>query len=397
VSPARRRGGGAAAEPPATLEQLLAAKEVVVTCGSGGVGKTTTAAALATMAAVHLGGSVLVLTVDPAKRLADALGLGELGNVERRVAPAAFDAVGVKPRGELWAAMLDTKASWDDLVRRQAPDARTRDAILANPLYANLTGRFVQSHDYIAMERLHEIHASGRYDLVVVDTPPSRHALDLLDAPGRMADFFGGRLLRWLTAPYRSRVFSAATRPLTSVADRILGAHFLGDIADFFVLLQTMESGFIQRAREVQRVLADRRTTFCVVTTLEPAPAREACFFVDALDERGLALGAVIVNKALPGWLADAEPAAAARVLQDRAEELGAELAAAVDDSATRTARVLHEVAESFANYAVVAKREAEQRAELAHSAEVLVTVPLLPDPVTDLDGLLRLGSHCWS
>ena len=116
--------------------------------------------------------------------------------------PAAFRAAGLKPRGELWAAMLDTKASWDDLIRRHAPDERTRDAILVNPLYENITARFVQSHDYIAMERLHELHSSGRYDLIVVDTPPTRNALDFLDAPERMEEFFGGRLLRWLTAPH---------------------------------------------------------------------------------------------------------------------------------------------------------------------------------------------------
>ncbi len=154
------RGRRASAEPTATLEQLLAAKEVVVTCGSGGVGKTTTAAALAMMAALHLGGRVLVLTVDPARRLADALGLERIGNTERPVPPEAFAEAGLKPRGELWAAMLDTKASWDDLIRRHAPDVRTRDAILANPLYGNITAQFVQSHDYIAIERLQELHSS---------------------------------------------------------------------------------------------------------------------------------------------------------------------------------------------------------------------------------------------
>ncbi len=187
-----------------SLEQLLAAKEIVIHCGSGGVGKTTTAAAAAAMAATHLGGKVLVLTVDPARRLANALGLETFGNVETQVSLDAFSAAGVEPRGELWAAMLDTKQSWDDLVARHAPDAATRDAILANPLYQNITGRFVQSHDYIAMERLYEIHKSGRYDLIIVDTPPTRNAIDFLEAPERMADFFSSRLLRMLTAPGRS-------------------------------------------------------------------------------------------------------------------------------------------------------------------------------------------------
>ena len=135
--------------------------------------------------------------------------------------------------------MLDTKQSWDDLVRLHAPDAATRDAILANPLYQNITGKFVQSHDYVAMERLYEIHTSGRYDLIVVDTPPTRNAIDFLDAPDRMADFFSSRLLRWLITPYRSRLVSFASKPFYSVADRILGTQFLEDIAEFFMLFQT--------------------------------------------------------------------------------------------------------------------------------------------------------------
>jgi len=380
----------------ATLEQLLAAKEVVVTCGSGGVGKTTTAAALATMAAVHLGGRVLVLTVDPARRLADALGLDRIGNIEHVVPPEAFAEAGLKPRGELWAAMLDTKASWDDLIRRHAPDERTRDAILANPLYENITSQFIESHDYIAVERLHELHSSGRFDLIVVDTPPTRNALDLLDAPGRMEEFFGGRLLRWLTAPIRNRVVGAASRPFLNMADRILGAHFLQDISEFFVLLQSMEAGFVTRAREVSRVMADSRSTFCVVTTLETAAAREAAFFVDQLHRRDLHLGAVIVNKALPPYLHEEGPAASAAKLHDDASAIADAVAAVLKAPPTRIGRVLIEVAESFDNYAVVAKREAEQSTELAAVADVVVTVPILDEPVNDLASLVRLGECCW-
>jgi anion-transporting ArsA/GET3 family ATPase len=379
-----------------TLEQLLSAKEVVVTCGAGGVGKTTTAASLATMAALHLGGRVLVLTIDPARRLADALGLDGIGNEERRVGREAFAAAGLRPRGELWAAMLDTKASWDDLVRQHAPDPRTRDAILANPLYENITARFVQSHDYIAMERLLELHTSGRYDLIVVDTPPTRNALDFLDAPDRMEEFFSGRLLRWLTAPMRSRVVGAASRPFLTIADRVLGARFLQDIAEFFTLMQSMQRGFVDRARSVSALMADARTAFCVVTTLETAPAREAAFFVEELRRRGLPLGAVIVNKALPEWLLDEGPSAVAERFCDAPGPLAAAVGDQVDATKGRIRGVLEAVGESFANYAVVATREAEQRAELAAGADVLVTVPVLDEPVSDLAGLVRLGRCCW-
>jgi len=396
--PSRARPASATAAL-ATLEQLLSAKEIVVTCGSGGVGKTTTAAALGAMAASQLGGKVLVVTVDPARRLATALGLEQFGNVEKRVEDKLFVDAGIEPRGELWAAMLDTKQSWDDLIRTHAPDDATRDAILANPLYKNVTGKFVQSHDYIAMERLYEIHSSGRYDLIVVDTPPTRNALDFLEAPERMADFFSSRLLRWLIAPYRSRLYNAASRPFYSIADRILGSQFLGDIAEFFILFQTMYDGFVERAQAVTRTLEDRRTTFVVVTTLEPAPVREADFFIDALDERGFHLGAVVLNKVLPSYLLDRGATAAARRVVAEAEEVAVAVAAGsrgvLADEGMVT-RVVREVGESFLNYRVLASREAEQRAELSRKPELVATVPYFDTDVHDLAGLLRLGEQFW-
>jgi anion-transporting ArsA/GET3 family ATPase len=389
----------AAANASGTVEQLLASREIVVTCGSGGVGKTTTAAAAGAMAAGHLGGKVLVVTVDPARRLATALGLERFGNVETRVPDKLFLDAGVEPRGELWAAMLDTKLSWDELVRAHAPDVQTRDAILANPLYQNITGKFVQSHDYIAMERLYEIHASGRYDLIVVDTPPTRNAIDFLEAPERMADFFSSRLLRWLIAPYRSRLYNAASKPFYSIADRVLGSQFLGDIADFFVLFQTMYDGFVERAQAVTRTLADRRTTFVVVTTLEPAPVREADYFIDALDQRGFDLGAVVLNKVLPRYLLDRGATALARRAVTESDDLGEAIAASGRGKladAAMVSRVVSEVGESFLNYRVVASREAEQRALLSLRPQVVASVPFFDHDIHDLAGLLQLGEQFW-
>ena len=172
--------------------------------------------------------------------------------------------------------MLDTKAGWDDLIRRHAPDAKVRDAVLANPLYQNITGRFVHSHDYLAMEQLHELHAVGRYDLVIVDTPPSRNALDLLDAPARMREFFGSRLLRWLTVPYRSRLFTVASKPFYQVADRVLGQRVPAGHRRVLRALPGDGEGLRRPRREVEALLADPRTTFLVVSTLETAPAHEA-------------------------------------------------------------------------------------------------------------------------
>ena len=322
---------------------------------------------------------------------------GASATTATRVPDSAFADAGVEPRGELWAAMLDTKAGWDELIRRHAPDARVRASVLANPLYQNITSRFVHSHDYLAMERLHELHASGRYDLIIVDTPPSRNALDVLDAPGRMKEFFGSRLLRWLTVPYRSRLFTAASKPFYQVADRVLGSRFLQDIAEFFILFQAMEDGFVAHAREVERLLADPRTTFVVVSTLEAAPSHEAAYLARELSRRELHLGAIIANRVLPSSFTAKPAAASARKLLKLADEgspLVDEVAAATESEPRVVGTVLREIAGRFHDISVVATREAERRAELSALAPLLVAVPVLDHDVNDLGDLLEVGEH---
>ena len=384
------------------LDRLVAAKEVIVACGPGGVGKTTTAAAHGAAVAQRSPGRVLVLTVDPARRLADALGTGRLGNDVQQVPADAFAAAGARPKGELWAAMLDTAASWDALVRRHAPDGATTQRILSNPLYRNITGRFARSHEYIAMERLHELRAEGNFDLLVVDTPPSNDALDFLDAPERMAEFFGSGLLRWLVTPYRSRLVNLASRPFYQVADRILGTQFLEDIAEFFLLFQQMHDGFIHRARSVAQMLRDPATTFMVVTTLESAPATEALRLAGELAKRQLHLGLVVANKALPGSFADPGAAQVADALAAHADEVGAAIAAGKAAPApladgARVARVAGEIGRSFTNFRQVAQREATLLGELAEIHEVAVTVPHLARDVVDLSTLLEVGRHLFA
>ncbi|MDQ3946233.1 MAG: AAA family ATPase [Actinomycetota bacterium] len=414
------------ASSPTGLDRLLAAKEIAIFCGPGGVGKTSVAAAAAAGAAARLGGKVLVVTVDPARRLADALGVAGLGNREREVPAKRLVAAGLQPfrghpepralqghpepraRGGLWAAMLDTKQSWDDLVLRHAPDEETAYRILENRLYDNITARFVQSHDYIAMERLHEIHRSGVYDLIVVDTPPSRNAIDFIEAPRRMAEFFGSPLLKWLTMPYRlggrrgARMVTLASRPFYRVADRILGSQFLEDIAEFFLNFQSMYEGFVERARAVERLLRDRRTTFVVISTLEPAPVREAEFFVSALAERRLHLGALVLNKTLPDYLLGTSGEAVARALCRDPEGAARALVPGSGGPSRKSldpatvSRVLHTVGESFLNFSVVAKREAELRAELAAVPDLVLSVPYFEADVHDLTGLARMGDHLF-
>ena len=386
---------------PATLEALVAAREIVIVCGPGGVGKTTVAAAVAAMAACRQGGKVLVLTVDPARRLANALGLSPARAGAQQVPLSAFAKAGIVPHGELWTEMLDTKWSWDRLVDQHAPDRATAQRILDNPLYQNISGRFVQSHDYIAVERLYELHSQGAYDLIVVDTPPTRNAIDFLLAPERMAEFFSSRLLRLLTVPYRSRFADMASRPFYHVADRILGSQFLQDIAEFFILFQTLSEGFVSRAEEVQRLLADRRSTFIVVSTLESVPVREAGTFMGLLPAKGFHLGGLVLNRVLPAYLLSPGLAPRAARLSEDAEHLAGLLCTEKGPlrgtDPVLVERVLQEVGVNFNNLGVVARREASLRSDLSGPLGVVVTVPELEQDVHDLEGVLALGLHIWS
>jgi anion-transporting ArsA/GET3 family ATPase len=271
------------------------------------VGKTTSAAALGILAATLSPKRVLVLTVDPARRLASALGLMAIGN-EEVVIPLRGAL------GSLTMAMIDTKASWDDMIRRHAPNVEVRDRVLNNDLYRTLTSRFVHSHDYVVTERLYDAHESGRFDLVIVDTPPSRSALSVLDAPGRMVQFFSSRLLKLLTAPAQSRLLTIASRPFFIVADRILGAAFLADITEFFTLFRSMETPIVERARRVGALLGRPETSYLVVTTAEAVAVREAEYLAGELVRRRHRLAAVLVNRTVPWSLSDGASQRAERI-----------------------------------------------------------------------------------
>lgn len=276
---------------PDPVDDLLATAEVILIVGPGGVGKTTTAAALGARAAIHHDRRVQVITIDPARRLAQALGVDELMEEEVLVPTE---------QGRFWASMVNMSRSWDQLVRRHAPDDRVRDDLLANPLYRSLTTRFVQSHDYIALDHLVDQAENDRFDLVIIDTPPSVHALDVLDAPSKMQDFFGSRLLSWLTATYRSRLTQLAAAPFLSVAQRLLGGPFLSDIAEFFWLFSQLQPSFVQRTRVVQRRLAAETTKYVIVQTPEEGPAQQARSLAAELTNRMHMPSLCVVNRAIP-------------------------------------------------------------------------------------------------
>ncbi len=277
----------------AGLDEMLTTRSVVLVVGPGGVGKTTITAALGVRAAADHGRRVLVVTVDPARRLADAMGVDEL-----RADPVLV-SLGVGAPGVLWASMVEMGRSWDDLVRKLA-DADDAEALLANPLYRTLTTRFAKSHDYIALDHLNDLADDDRYDLVIIDTPPSTHAIDILDAPDRMIQFFESRWLWWLTAPYRNRMAQLAAGPFLAVAERLLGGPFLARIGEFFWLMSRLQAGFIERATEVGRRLADDETAYVAVTTSDPAALAQSRTLLDELARRHHHPAAVVHNRAVP-------------------------------------------------------------------------------------------------
>ena len=272
---------------------------IIVCCGSGGVGKTTTAAALALRAAER-GRTVVVLTIDPARRLAQSMGIEALDNTPRPV-------VGVDPAngGSLDAMMLDMKRTFDEVVESQATPEKARQ-ILENPFYVALSSSFSGTQEYMAMEKLGQIHRDaqrdGTYDLIVVDTPPSRSALDFLDAPERLSSFLDGKFIRLLLAPARgpARLMTAGLGLITNALTRILGAQVLRDMQTFVAAFDTLFGGFRQRAQKTFALLQADGTSFLVVAAPEPDALREAQYFVERLSEDRMPLGGLIVNRASP-------------------------------------------------------------------------------------------------
>jgi anion-transporting ArsA/GET3 family ATPase len=281
-----------------SVAQRMLDRRICICTGSGGVGKTTTAAAVALGLAAE-GRRVAVVTIDPARRLADSLGLEQLGNEPRLVEPDHFAGQGIEMRGELWAMMLDAKRTFDELIDVLAPDVTTREAILANRIYQELSSAVAGSQEFTAVAKLYELDASGRFDAIVLDTPPSRNAMDFLDAPDRLTGFLEGRALKVITAPTGAAAVIAArgSGMVFSTLRRITGVDLLGDLSAFFRVLGGVVDGFAERANAVSRLLGDPATTFLIVTSPEPASVEEAIFLRRRLGQAGMPVGGLIVNR----------------------------------------------------------------------------------------------------
>ena len=272
---------------------------IVICAGSGGVGKTTTSAALA-LALAAAGQRVAVLTIDPARRLADALDIGAIGNTARRV---PIERVLPEASGVLHAIMLDQKATFDEVVRRFAPSPEIRDRILGNHYYQFTSSRLAGTHEYMAMEKLLELHRSGDYDVVVLDTPPARHALEFLEAPERLRALFDEGVMHWITLPRGRggfRVLERGSAALAGVLKRLVGERTVSDIAEFFYAFQTLWDGFRERSAAVRALLASEASTFLLVTTPSPAAHAEARDFLHTLREWGMPFGGFLVNRMVP-------------------------------------------------------------------------------------------------
>jgi anion-transporting ArsA/GET3 family ATPase len=368
--------------PAMDLAALVAdpATRIVVCCGSGGVGKTTTSAALA-LAAAEAGRTVVVLTIDPARRLAQSLGLEELDNEPRQVeVPGAS--------GRLDAMMLDMKRTFDDVVTAHSTPERA-EQIMANPFYQALSSSFAGTQEYMAMEKLGQLRASERWDLVVVDTPPSRSALDFLDAPNRMSRFLDGTMIRLLMAPARAggragvRLVGAGFMLFSRIISKILGGQLLTDISSFVSALDTMFGGFRERATATYELLRQPGTSFVVVAAPEPDALREASYFVDRLSTEGMPLAGLVLNRT--------HPPATTALSATRAEAAAEAVAEAGGQGAKLTAGALRVHAERMA----LATREQRlaDRFTSAHPEVAVRTVPAAAGDVHDLDGLRTMAS----
>jgi anion-transporting ArsA/GET3 family ATPase len=365
------------------VAEILEGKRVCVCAGSGGVGKTTTSASIALGMAAR-GAKVAVVTIDPARRLANALGLEQLENEPRRVDPSRLATRDLEIRGELWAMMLDPKRTFDELIERIAPDPQRAEEIKANRVYRELSTAVSGSQELTAIAKLYELDQEDEFDVLVLDTPPSRNALEFLDAPGRLNSFLEGRALKAFLRPtgVGMRVLGRGALPLLAGLRRITGVDLITDLTTFFTLLGDMTTDFAQRASQVEQLLRADTTTFVLVTSATADSTDEAIWFARRLQTDGLPFGGVVVNRVHHDLLGNCDPG---QVLSALAASLSPALAS--------------RVAENFDDYHVLARRDDHNLGRLAREIDErrLLLVPQLDDDVHDVEGLLRVHRYLFA
>jgi anion-transporting ArsA/GET3 family ATPase len=366
-----------------SVQDLLEGKRVCVCGGSGGVGKTTTSAAVALGMAAR-GAKVAVVTIDPARRLANALGLQELENEPRRVEPERLAGAGLEFEGELWAMMLDPKRTFDELIDRVAADPQRAQEIKDNRVYRELSTAVSGSQEFTAVAKLYELDRHGDFDLLVLDTPPSRNALDFLDAPGRLTSFLEGRAMKAFIRPtgLGMRVLGRGVAPFLGALRRVTGVDLIADLSTFFGLLGDMTEDFSKRAAQVEQMLRAPTTAFLLITSAQAAAIDEAIWFRRTLADSGLPFAGIVVNRVHHDILGDAEPDHLREALAD---DLPGDLA--------------DRVAGNFADYHRLARRDARNIIRLGDELadQPLLLVPQLDDDVHDVEGLLRVHRYLFA
>jgi anion-transporting ArsA/GET3 family ATPase len=374
---------------PDTLEHVVMSRRVIVAVGAGGVGKTTTAAALG-LAAASRGRRVLCLTIDPARRLAEALGLERVSSEEQVVDPARFARAGIPHAGSLVAMMLDTKRTFDELITKYASTPERARRLLDNKLYRYISTSLAGTQEYMAMEKLVAVQADPRFDLIVLDTPPTANALDFLDAPGRLVDALDSSAMRWFIQAFQSTgkvslnlVARSAAVVLRGIA-RVTGAGFLEAMAEFLSELNDLFGGFKERARAVEAALRSPEVAFVLVTTPAPMSIQEVLFFGDRLAEASMPRGAFVVNRfRLPPAFADEPPSAA-----DAAGAIAARRLPLDDDGPERLVQAHAEAA----RLASLDAHNVERLRERWGSGAPIVRVPELATDVRDLRSLASVA-----
>ena len=382
-----------------SLEALIEQREILVCCGSGGVGKTTVSAAIALEGAAR-GKKTLVLTIDPARRLANAMGLTRMGNEQTRIPEAVFRKAGLEVEGELWGMMLDMKRTWDELIERIAPTPEKRDLILNNQYYQTVSSALAGSQEYMAMEKLLEIHSQGAYDLIVLDTPPTKHALDFLEAPRRMSDFLEGRVIQTLLIPYAIAgkaglgLLRRGTATVASIMEKITGVQVLQDLAEFFLSFEGLSDGFKERALKVNQLLRSRRTAFLLVASPSSLILRETAFFADKLQEFNMPLGAFLFNRVHQGYTKSDRAIRQVERLRRNQDRLGEIVKPAAGDDPETYRDLLDGL---LANFLRAQKLSAADRTNLErfvarYRGVPTHTVPIFDEDVHDLRGLARIA-----
>ncbi len=368
------------------IENLLQTKRLIICCGSGGVGKTTTAAALALKACL-MGKNVAVLTIDPARRLANSLGLKSLGNEEKEIPRAEFEKAGLKPQGHMFALMLDTKRTFDKIIEKYAPSEESKQAIFSNNLYQHLSGMIAGSQEYMAMEKVYELYQKNKFDLLILDTPPTQHALDFLDAPQKMTHAISDSVLKWFLKPSlflgrtSLKFLEKSTRGIFKTFNNVLGFEFMQDLSAMLISTAGLLDGFKDRAKEVNEVLHDSQSSFLLVTAPQGMVVPEALYFHQKIKEYKLPFAGFIVNRVhqdLKPSFSKAEIEKSLKKTKLNAEQISS----------------LMEMMDQYKKLIAQDHQHLEVLEEKLRKKESITLIPYLDTDIHDLAGLAKIGEY---